>query len=186
MKGSQEKYICFIDFETTGSNPYIHFPIEIGAVLVRNNLSIINKFSSYIRPPYEARNTNVAFNIHQIRLDNLKNAPVAKDVVEEFFDKFGTNYNFASWNISFDVSFFRKLCNDTDKIESFNKIGYRHIDIQTVCSLARELRLIDSKVKSLDDCVRIFNLNRSKAHDALEDSMICIEVYRNLLTIFKS
>lgn len=186
MKKPEEQYIVFLDFETTGSNPYVHFPIQIGAVLVDEELSIKQTFSSFIRPPRQARSTDIAFRIHQIDLDNLKDAPHPRDVIERCFERLGTNYRFASWNISFDVSFFRKLCNDNNKIELFNRINYRHIDIQTICSFARELDLIDPNVRSLDDCITKFKLKRSKSHDALEDSVLALEVYKTLLVVAKS
>lgn len=186
MEPSSEKYRCFLDFETTGSNPYLHFPIQIGAVLVREDLSIVEKFSSFIRPPSEARNTDIAYRIHHIALDRLRNAPEPRDVIEDFFRIFGTEYCFASWNINFDVSFFRKLCNDNNKMELFDRISYRHIDIQTICSFARKLELIDSRVRSLNDCAEYFNLSRSEAHDALEDSILVLRVYEKLSDILEA
>jgi len=38
------EYICFIDFETTGVDVFRDEPIEIGAVLVDDNLKIIKQF----------------------------------------------------------------------------------------------------------------------------------------------
>jgi DNA polymerase-3 subunit epsilon len=186
MEESSDKYKCFLDFETTGSNPYLHFPIQIGAVLVREDLSIVERFSSYIRPPGEARNTDIAFRIHHIALSKLRNAPEPKDVINDFFRIFGTEYCFASWNISFDVSFFRKLCNDNNKMKLFDRISYRHIDVQTICSLARKLELIGPKVQSLNDCAAYFDLSRSDAHDAFEDSILVLRVYGELRNILKA
>ena len=186
MKRTKEKNICFIDFETTGHNPCLHYPIQVGAVLVTEELEITKNFCSFIRPPSDARNTDIAYKFHQIELSRLKNAPLAEKVLNDFFELFGTNYNFASWNVSFDVSFFRKLCHDNNKMDLFDKISYRHIDIQSICGFLRRLQIIDPDVRSLEDCTRYFKLSRSAAHDALEDSVLALEVYKNLLKISRS
>jgi DNA polymerase III epsilon subunit-like protein len=186
MEKYEEHNMVFIDFETTGSNPYIDFPIQIGAVSVDEELSIKNKFSSLIKPPPNAFNTSKAFSIHQIDLRNLNDAPDQRDVLTQFSNCFGTSYRFAAWNVSFDVSFFRKMCNDNKFNDFFNRINYRHIDIQTICSFANKIELIDSNVHSLDDCVKYFKLKRSYGHDALEDSILALEVYKNLLITTKS
>ena len=94
--------ICFLDFETTGSNPFLDFPIQIGAVLVCSDLTILKQYHSYIKPPGFASNTNVAFNIHNIEISSLQNEPNSKYVLEKFFNLFGV--------LSIFLSFF--LCSD--------------------------------------------------------------------------
>ena len=79
-----------------------------------------------------------------------------------------------------------KLCHDNNKMDLFDKISYRHIDIQSICGFLRRLQIIDPDVRSLEDCTRYFKLSRSAAHDALEDSVLALEVYKNLLKISRS
>ncbi len=175
--------LCFIDFETTGSNVFEDHPLEFGAVLVNKNFEIVNEFFSSIKPPDRSQNTATAFAIHNIKLRDLEDAPTSKVVLDDFFERFGVDYGFAGWNISFDVPFFRKLCYLNEMMDLYNKIDYRHIDVQTICKIARELTLIPGNIKSLDDCVRYFGLNRSKVHNALEDAKLTFSVFQALLKL---
>lgn len=181
-----KKNICFIDFETTGSNVFEHDPIEIGAVLINQEFHIVNEFFSTIKPRNGSKNTLTAFRIHKIKLVELENAPTSKQVINKFFKEFRVNYCFAGWNISFDVPFFRKMCYLNDMIDSYNNIDYRHIDVQTICRIARELKLIEANVRSLDDCAKYFNLTRSTTHNALEDARLTFYVYQELMKSIES
>ena len=181
---NNKRYICFVDFETTGSNPFCDYPIQIGAVLTYEDLTVIQQYSSYIKPPKSIQNTYAAYSIHNIDLSKIQNESSADYVLDDFFNTLGTNFCFASWNINFDVSFFHKICYVYDKMYLFNNIDYRHIDIQSICRLARTLGSLNSNIKSLNDCVRHFNLDRSHNHDAFEDALLSLYVYKNLLSIF--
>lgn len=180
------KNICFLDFETTGSNVFEHDPIEIGALLVNEQSEIVSEFFSTIRPTIHSKNTPTAFRIHKIKLAELQNAATSKEVLHEFLKKFGTNYCFAGWNISFDVPFFRKICYLNDMIDLYNNIDYRHMDVQTICRVARHLHLIEENVESLNDCAKYFGLTRSKTHNALEDAKLTFYVYQELMKSIES
>ena len=122
--------ICFIDFETTGIDVFRDEPIEFGAVLVDNEMKIINEFSSKISTNKNVYLTKRAFNIHNISIKDLNNAPKPKEVISNFFNEFRTDYRLSGWNINFDVSFLRKLCHKNGMMVMYNKINHRHIDIQ--------------------------------------------------------
>ena len=141
--------ICFIDFETTGIDVFRDEPIEFGAILVNNKMKIINEFSSKVSINKSVYLTKRAFNIHNISNEKLKDAPNPKDVINKFFNEFGTDYRFSGWNISFDVSFFRKLCHKNGMMVKYNKINHRHIDTQSLGFLAIELGLLEQDRKSV-------------------------------------
>ncbi len=177
--------ICFIDFETTGIDVFRDEPIEIGAILVDESFTIRNEFSSRITLKKSTYFSKRAFKINNIALDDLSNSPTQKAVIDNFFNEFGTDFRFAGWNISFDVSFFRKLCHNNSMMVKYNKINHRHIDVQTLSYLINELDILSVKNESLSDWVKYFNLNRNHFHSALEDAKLTFEVYKNMLKLLK-
>lgn len=186
MKIKLDTNICFIDFETTGIDVYRDFPIQLGALLVDEKLNSIKKFSSFIKLPTSKSISSDSKVIHKLTHEKLKDAPTAKSVIKQFYNTVGYDYCLAGWNISFDIPFLRILSSKYDMMHIYNKINYRHIDVQTICQLASRLSLINDNVKSLDDCIIYFGLNRSQAHDALQDSELTLEVFRRLLLLFKN
>jgi DNA polymerase III subunit epsilon len=94
---------CFIDFETTGIDVFKDHPVEFGAILVDENLNIIDEFYSRINPDRKRKLKASALKTHGIELDSLVNIPTGNIVLSSFFSRFGTNFRLASWNISFDV-----------------------------------------------------------------------------------
>ena len=134
--------ICFIDFETTGVNVFRDEPMEIGAVLIDDDFEILKKFKSRIRIEKKVHLRKSAYMIHNITAQDLLNETTQKEVLRDFFNEFGTDYRFAGWNISFDVTFFRRLCNRNGFMTLYNQINHRHIDIQTLNFLRFKLTLL--------------------------------------------
>lgn len=178
--------ICFIDFETTGIDVFRDEPIEFGAVLVDYNLKIKNEFSSKISINKRVYLTKRALNIHNISLEDLDKSPSQKEVINKFFNEFGTDFRLGGWNTSFDVSFLRKICHKNGMMVKYNKINHRHIDIQSLGFLAIELGLVEYGKNSLNDWVNYFGLIRSNNHSAVEDAKLTFHVYEKLLNLFKT
>ena len=177
--------ICFIDFETTGIDIFRDEPIEFGAVLVDYELKVIKEFSSKISIKKSVYLTKRAYNIHNISIEELNNAPTPKEVTNGFFNEFGTDFRLSGWNISFDVSFLRKLCHKNGMMVKYNKINHRHIDIQSLCFLANELNVVENENTSLTDWVNFFGFKRSNNHSAAEDAKLTLKVYKELLNLFR-
>jgi DNA polymerase-3 subunit epsilon len=177
--------ICFIDFETTGIDIFRDEPIDFGAVLVDNDLKPIKEFSSKIALQKNVYFTKRAFNIHNITEEDLIEAPSQKQVLDNFFEEFGTNYRLGGWNISFDVSFLRKMCNKNGMMVNFNKINHRHIDTQTLGFLINELNLIAESNNSLNDWINYFGYNRMQNHSAIDDAKLTYKVYKELVALIK-
>lgn len=178
--------ICFIDFETTGIDVFRDEPIEFGAVLVDPDFKIINELSSKIALKKSVYLTKRAYNIHNISIEELKGSPSQSDVIDKFFNEFGTDFRLSGWNTSFDISFLRKICHRNGMMVKYNKINHRHIDTQSLGFLAVELGLVKQSQNSLNDWVNYFGFIRSENHSALEDAKLTFEVYKELLYLFRS
>jgi DNA polymerase III epsilon subunit-like protein len=177
--------ICFIDFETTGANPLKDKPLEIGAVLATEDCQIIKTFSSYINPGGEINISDTAQKIHQIDIDTVRKADIESKVLKNLFDNLGTNYRFAAWNVNFDVTFMRNICNKNNFTSYYNQIYYRHIDVQSLSFLANQMNLYGKELNSLTDVAHYFGIDRSNKHSALEDSIVLLKVYKQLIHLFK-
>lgn len=177
--------ICFIDFETTGIDVFKDSPVEIGAVLINSKGCVQKRFHKYIKPRTKRKVSKAAEEIHGLtNLDLLSKSP-QHEVIESFFDEFGTDFRFGGWNINFDISFFRSICHHSNKMRLYNRINHRHIDVQTISFLAKELGIISPKYNSLTDLASLFSIERSTKHSALEDAIITSQVYFNLVKLFK-
>lgn len=178
--------ICFIDFETTGINVFRDEPIEFAAVLVDSELRIVTQFQSRIKPEKKLFFKKSASAIHNLTADDLIEAPTQRQVLEKFFSEVGTDFRFAGWNITFDVTFMRRLCNRNGFMSYYNKINHRHLDIQTMNYLANVMQLYGTPCSSLSDVVNYFGLSRNKNHLALEDTLLTFRVFVALQELFKS
>ena len=175
--------ICFIDFETTGTDIFIDEPIEFGAILVDEWGNRINEFYSRINLPISNFEDNGAVEIHGIDYNTLVSSPSQTEVLTNFFESFGVDFSFGSWNTTFDVPFFKRMCSRNKFDSIYNRINYRHLDVQSISKIAAYTNIINPSVKSLTDCVKYFGLTRSVYHNALEDAILCYEVYKKLIDL---
>jgi len=177
-----QKNICFIDFETTGADLYSDHPIQLGAVLISGPQPIILKeFSSFIKPPENAKISRTAFKVHKIHIGDLSDAPAPDEVLKTFFEQMGFDYSFGGWNINFDVSFFRRMCYEHGYQEHFQKISHRHIDVQSIARALVDAGIFSDHIDSLSSLCEALRIKRSEKHSALEDARIVAKVYIHLV-----
>ncbi len=116
-----------IDFETTGLNPKTDRIIEIGALKIHNG-EIADKFSTLVNPMKNIpkRITELTGITTDMLLDATFEEPAITDLVN-FINKLPIT----SYNIDFDLTFFREtlnrinsvvLCNCMSKVQSFDTL----------------------------------------------------------------
>ena len=94
--------VIVLDFETTGLSPqYGDRAIEIGAVLIENNL-VIDRFQSLMNPGF--RISPFIESYTGINNDMVRAAPPCEEVIELFADFMG-EYPLVAHNASFDRKF---------------------------------------------------------------------------------
>jgi DNA polymerase-3 subunit epsilon len=174
--------ICFIDFETSGIDVFKDYPIEFGAVLVDDELNIIKEFHSYINPERKRKISSAALKIHGLTPEFLTNMPNSMEVISSFFTEMGCDYKLAGWNISFDVVFLRKMAHQNSMMREFNKINYRHLDIQSISYLYNKINANSIEKNSLDSMCKMFNLKRNDKHNALDDAKLTFEIYKRIIS----
>lgn len=170
---------CILDLETTGVNLFQDHTLEIGAILVDENFQILNKFHSFVKPDKSVSFSNSSKQVHGLDESFFFDKMESIDVLDNFFKEMGTDFRFVSWNISFDVSFFRKLCHINRMTDKYNKINYRHLDLQSIFYWYCQKNNLKN-MSSLDDACKYFNIQRSKHHNAYEDSLIAYKIFEKL------
>lgn len=181
--------LCFLDFETTGTNHFIDEPIQIGAVLLNKDLEVEAEYISNIRIP-----SNESYDILLNRLDNSSKihgitykdiiyAPSQQVVIDKFFEIIGTDYKLINWNVSFDSYFLKKMCYNCNKLHEYDKIDYRNIDLQTIGWTLRLLNYLPDDVRSLNDAANHFFIPREKKHNALDCAYVALEVYKEFIPL---
>ena len=161
-----------LDVETTGLDPKEgHRIVEIGAIKLENKLPTKEIFHYYINP--ERDMPQVAYNIHGISAEFLKDKPIFKTIADEFWN-FVKGSRLIIHNAPFDLKFLNyelSLC-AKPSINSFEVID--------TLLLAR--KLYPGKKASLDALCTKFKVDIShrQFHGALKDSELLAFVYFHL------
>jgi DNA polymerase III epsilon subunit-like protein len=148
-------------------------------------MEVSAEFESLIRPPEGVQCTPRALAIHGLHDEDLRNSPFPSEVCRDFFASMGTGYALAGWNVCFDASFLRRLCQESNCDDTFKRLSYRHLDVQSVARACRQTGLIPYAVESLSDIAAFFGIARSAKHSALQDAHIALKVYEKLLEIMR-
>lgn len=173
------KFFVF-DFETTGTDPARHAPVEIAAIVLdMATLKEVDRFQTLIRPFEGAEFDREAMAVHGISAEELKQAPEAEQafrLLKAFGERHGMMYAVAH-NIDFDWQFL-KAAEVRHKIWAV-PLEKLKVDTQAlaVWTLGRQGLLKGHGLKSL---LGYFNLEKSGHHRAMWDVEALCEVLRKL------
>ena len=168
-----------IDLETTDSSPEKGDIIQIGAVIVNEDLSIGETFNSYIKPLSDYRNPR-AMEVNKISEETLASAPEAIDVMRAFHE-FAVKERrpiLAAWGAYFDIPFLKVY---HDKIGIGYPFSHKSFDIKSVAIWEMAKRDVGSESAGLNKYVEYLGLEfKGDAHDALNDILMAVEVLRTI------
>ena len=161
-----------LDTETTGlETSEGHRIIEIGAVELINRKHTGESFHVYINPQREV--DEGAASVHGMTLADLKDKPVFKDVVDDFF-QFIEGAELIIHNAPFDVGFINYEFSLLEKSLPVTEDICKIIDS---LSLAREIH--PGQRNNLDALCKRYGIDNSQRtlHGALLDAEILADVY---------
>ena len=163
---------CIIDLETTGGNHKHDKIIEIGLVKVVN-LELTEELTFLVSP--EINIPDFIQKLTSITPEKLKGAPVIDDVIKEVLDFIGDSILVAH-NSSFDVPFLNSV---------LHRLKMPKLENRTLCTNLMSKYLIPNILNSnLNYMSRIFGIEHSKAHRALEDATATAHLLVRFLKIF--
>jgi len=183
------KDLLLIDLETTGLDSERHEIIQLAAILLdKKTLLEKEAFSTFVRPKKWQTRDRESMKINNISHSQVKEAPVLKEVVEEFSDLFDPSTLILSfYGGPVDMDFLRKAYKSVGIKWLFD---YHFFNLWAVffAHLAKKDKLKNSKKFagfSLDDFMKEFKLKSKNRHDALEDCRIEAEVLRKILNRYE-
>lgn len=168
----KELKFCVFDLETTGGNHKSDKIIEIGMVQV-DNLEITKTKHFLINP--EIKIPEFIQKLTSITQDDVKDAPVIEDVMDELIEFMGDRILVAH-NISFDVPFFNSV---------LRRLGRPEMENKGLCTNLMTRYLIPNLLNSnLNYMSKIFNIEHNKAHRALDDALASARLMLKYLDIY--
>lgn len=165
---------CVFDLETTGGNQKKDKIIEIGLVKVEK-LKIVDKKNFLIDP--EIKIPEFIQKLTSISQEDVTGKPIIDDKIQEILDFMGDSVLVAH-NTSFDIPFFNSVLRRLDLPELENK---------NICTNIMTKYLIPNLMNSnLNYMSRIFGIEHTKAHRAMDDAEATATLLLNYLNIFIS
>ena len=162
------------DTETTGLNWRTGDRlVNIAGVELIRKIPTGRFMAFYLNPDRES--SEGAFNVHKLTTAFLSTQPRFKDVAMSFLD-FIAGAQLVIHNEAFDMPFFQN---------ELTLAGFQRVVNRSHCTLCQAKRKYGRpKGNKLDDLVRQFGLRdlraETGAHGALVDSLLLVNVYRNL------
>jgi len=192
-------YLVF-DLEMSGPEPGYHEIIQIGAVLLNDNWVELGTFESNVYPENEEAFTSSAEKIHGLSFDDLQDAPMIYEVIENFekwirklLKKPGGDLRdviCCGQSVIYDINFLKYAYTAENMEWPFsNKL----IDLHTIAYFTFGILEANGKTVprslSLGSLAGYFGLSREEGtHNALEDAkltMACLQKFFVMSRQFK-
>ncbi|MCI5969088.1 3'-5' exonuclease [Helicobacter sp.] len=159
-----DETFCIVDIETNGHNPYVHTPIEIGALKVRGG-EIVDRFESFV---YNTEIPEYITKITGIEATMLENAPKLVSVLEKFKLFLGDSI-FVAHNVDFDYNFLS---------QSLEKCGFGYLYNPRLCTIKLAQKTLQAPRYSLGFLNTFLKINHQDLHRALQDSKTALEIFK--------
>lgn len=170
----EEYEFVVLDTELTGMNKRRDEVVSIGAVKIKNlQIQAGETFYSLVQPPHHKRKATDSTFIHQLRPQDLDDAPDIKTILPELIEFCGSAL-FVGHYIGLDTHFLNKAakkhynctihspCLDTIRLaQIFSEGNFRQRENDARCHISY----------NLTDLSQRFNLPLFDAHNALQDSL---------------
>ncbi len=181
--------LLFIDLESTGKNVNTAGVLEIGGMVVIDNL-IVEEFSIEMRPFLNDVIEEEALRINKVKKEeiHLRQIPTAAfgqflDIIDRHVNRFDKldKFSLVGWNISrYDSELLRRFF---EKNGHLNFNSYFHVGpIDLFCLISYSLKehrhlLPNMKLGTVCEFLKI-DVDQKQTHNALYDSKLCWEIYK--------
>lgn len=175
------KYIC-IDIETTDSEADLGDVVQIGAMVLNEDLSVGADFSTFIKP-LSAHRSKRAMEVNGIPDHILDMSPEPNEALDAFerwaFEASGSDRPLlAAWGTYFDVTFLRQFYKKIGRKWPFS---YRCLDLKSIAIWEVSKKGGDTAAGGVDTFLNILGLKfDGREHDALDDIRNTLRIIQNL------
>lgn len=170
----------FLDTETLGLDPMKHSLIEVGMILTNENLKVLDVFHTKIKHEMYYLNP-AAITVNGIDFKQHEREAVPLSEVRVLFCDFLCHIDEEAipvgWNIAFDLGFIYHNLMSKEELEHY--VSYRTLDLCSVARFLKECGKLEV-AGSLAHTAGKLGIDNSKAHTALGDVEMTIEVMRKL------
>jgi len=168
--------LAFIDIETTGLNLLQHEIIEIGCVLTKPDLEVIEEFELKIKPEHIEGANPTSLKISHYDEEKWKSAVDLKKAMKIFAGKV-KDCIMIGHNVAFDFGFLEYAFN---KIQMANTMHYHKLDTISI-AWAKLHNDEDFEHFSLREMCLRFGIKNESPHTALSDARATFELYKKLM-----
>lgn len=175
------KYVC-IDIETTDSEADLGDVVQIGAMVLNEDLSAVGDFSTFLKP-LSAHRSKRAMEVNGISSDILDAAPEANEALDAFerwaFEATGSDRPLlAAWGTYFDVTFLRAFYKKIGRKWPFS---YRCLDLKSIAIWEVSKKDGDTAAGGVETFLNLLGLEfNGTQHDALDDIKNTLRIIQNL------
>lgn len=179
-EGLKQKGYLFIDLETGGITAKTDGIVQIGAIATSQNFLLQSKFQTLVNPPANLILSERAREVHGYTREMLADAPIEYEALSNLIDWCNQfpEYRFAGYNCAFDLDFLNQgferngMSKDHYLLPAFDLLG----------EAIRKLRGKTANHKLVTVC-DYFKIEKKKAHDAVADIFMTVQVARELKKI---
>jgi DNA polymerase III subunit epsilon len=162
-----------IDVETSGLSPKRHRILQIGLVVVLADGTVVDRWSTYVRPRWWRVARVGPTNVHGITRSTLRTAPSLGDALDELSPRLD-GVVLTAHNLGFDRAFLKRSAQRAKRNVRFER---------GVCTLQLSRSLDPDRQTShrLADVCERYGIALTNAHDALADAEATAAVIPHLL-----
>ena len=169
-----DRAIILTDVETTGLDPRRHEIIDIGAIKIDQNLNVLGRFATKVKPQYPSSIEPGALTINGYTPEAWVSAAHPWSAINEF-QKFSAEGILCAWNITFEFTFLDEMFREH---KLANRMDYHRIDLP---SIAWALIIPKLEKFSLNAVGAHFSLPpEAEPHTAIGGAEYELEVFRHL------
>lgn len=161
-----------IDLETTGGSPAMHRIVEVGAVKMRADGTVVDRFSQITNPGNDVPLPPAAQRIHGLTPAQIRSAPPLPQVLCEFVEFVGS-LGVIAHNLSFENRFLTA---------AFDRVRGPNPQWQGVCTLATARSYIPADSHKLGRLLELLGLDAVNDHRAATDAHACGLLAAHMIT----
>ncbi len=164
MRKNLPDKFCFLDLETTGTNPVYNRIIDIGILKVVNN-KVVQKYETLVNP--QTGIPEFIKNFTGISIDDLEKAPTFYEIKDEIASIFSDSILVAH-NVRFDYGFLKN---------EFRRFG-ESFSVKHFCSIKLARYLFPNlDYYNLDSIIYRFGINCKRRHRAFDDAKVIFDFF---------
>jgi DNA polymerase III epsilon subunit-like protein len=180
------------DTETSGIDPDKYCLLTAYFAVLDENDLVVDELDLKVMPDNgEIAFEQSALNVNGIDLEAHKEDAITYSegakILESFLSKHSKGkkpqLQPCGHNISFDINFIKKTLLPVDRWEKY--CHYRVLDTTPITSMLKEVGIFGEKVGSLESLVEHFGVEKRSAHNAKEDVLMWIDVFKSMKNMLK-